>query len=100
MYKKNQIIKIKNIYDDVWVHYIIIEVTEKMYNNSRKLRWYDRKPGLYAMRGFWYGRDVHSYNSFGKILTLDHFKFIRGEIEIVHDDTFCLKNEYLKKLLG
>jgi len=92
--KSGQLISFAHDSGNCW---IILEVTLEMYRRSRYFRWNGYTPGFYAFRGFWYGRNPLSHKSFGKRCDMIHFS--EQDYTVIQENTFCLKNEYLRSIL-
>lgn len=80
--------------DERRIPFIILEITQKMYNNRRYFRRNGYSVGFYAYRGFWYGRNPLSIDSYGKCVDI-----CDNDYTVIHEDVFCLKNSYLKTIL-
>lgn len=69
MYQVGTFLRRKDSPNRIWV---VLDVSQNRFDTTTVNV---EKPGLYAFGGMWYGYDIMSVDSYGKVLPLDPYEF-------------------------
>lgn len=78
-----------NYYNRCW---IVLKVTKKDLKKGINCD----KPGFFLFGGYWYGRNPHKIDSYGKVISI----CLDENYELIHKNTWKLNNKYLKTIFG